>query len=70
LRLKNSLGLSRREQQLVGLIKRGLTNKEMASQLNLSEQTIKNHVHRMLRKLGAPDRLSILEVCQDAGFSC
>ena len=68
--LKTSLGLSRREQQLVGLIKRGLTNKEMASQLNLSEQTIKNHVHRMLRKLGAPDRLSILEVCQEVGLSC
>jgi two-component system NarL family response regulator len=68
LSLKNHLGLSRREQQLVGLIKRGLTNKEMASQLNLSEQTIKNHVHRMLRKLGAPDRLSILEVCQEVGL--
>ncbi len=69
LQLKNSLGLSRREQQLVGLIRRGLTNKEMASQLHLSEQTIKNHVHRMLRKLGAPDRLSIVEVCRDVGLS-
>src|SRR5580658_7768139 len=55
--LKNSLGLSRREQQLVGLIQQGLTNKEMASRLNLSEQTVKNHVHRMLRKLGAPDQI-------------
>jgi DNA-binding NarL/FixJ family response regulator len=69
LQLKTSLGLSRREQQLVGLIRRGLTNKEMANQLNLSEQTIKNHVHRMLRKLGAPDRLSIVEVCQEVGLS-
>jgi DNA-binding NarL/FixJ family response regulator len=68
LHLKNSLGLSRREQQLAGLIQQGLTNKEMASRLNLSEQTVKNHVHRMLRKLGAPDRLSIVEACRNEGL--
>jgi DNA-binding NarL/FixJ family response regulator len=67
--LKTTLGLSRREQQLVGLIREGLTNKEMASQLNLSEQTVKNHVHRILRKVGAPDRLSIVEVCRNVGLS-
>jgi DNA-binding NarL/FixJ family response regulator len=69
LHLKSSLGLSRREQQLVGLIQRGLTNKEMASSLNLSEQTVKNHVHRMLRKVGASDRLAIVEVCRDEGLN-
>jgi DNA-binding NarL/FixJ family response regulator len=66
--LKTSLGLSRREQQLVALIRQGLTNKEMATQLNLSEQTVKNHVHRILRKVGAPDRLSMVEVCRDVGL--
>jgi DNA-binding NarL/FixJ family response regulator len=70
LHLKTSLGLSRREQQLAGLIQQGLTNKEMASRLNLSEQTVKNHVHRMLRKLGAPDRLSIVEACRNEGLNC
>src|SRR5207248_11649832 len=40
---KHNLGLTRREQQLVQMIGRGLTNKEIASQLNLSEQTVKNH---------------------------
>jgi DNA-binding NarL/FixJ family response regulator len=69
MRIKTSFGLSRREQQLVGLIQQGLTNKEMAGQLNLSEQTIKNHVHRMLRKVGAPDRLAIAEVCRNADAS-
>jgi DNA-binding NarL/FixJ family response regulator len=69
LHFKNSLGLSRREQQLVGLIQQGLTNKEIASRLNLSEQTVKNHVYRMLRKLGAPDRLSLVEVCRNEGLS-
>lgn len=57
-------GLTRREQQLVPLIGRGLSNKEIANHLNLSEQTVKNHVHRMLRKVGVPDRLSVFEACQ------
>lgn len=59
--VKRELGLSRREQQLTQMISEGLTNKEIASQLNLSEQTVKNHVHRMLRKVGATDRLMIVE---------
>ena len=66
--VKASLGLSSREQQLVGLIGQGLTNKEIASQLNLSEQTVRNHVHRMLRKVGASDRLAVVELCRIQGL--
>ena len=62
LRVKSQLGLTRRQQQLVPLLAQGLTNKEIALQLNLSEQTIKNHVHRMLQKVGAEDRLSVVEM--------
>jgi DNA-binding NarL/FixJ family response regulator len=62
--IRHNLGLTRREQQLVHLISRGLTNKEIAAELNLSEQTVKNHIHRMLRKLGASDRLSAVELCR------
>src|SRR5579862_1256451 len=62
--LRRNLGLTRREQQLVHMIGRGLTNKEIATQLSLSEQTVKNHVHRMLRKLGANDRLAAVELCR------
>ncbi len=62
LSVKISTGLSRREQQLVPLIARGLTNKEIAMQLSISEQTVKNHIHRMLRKLGADDRLKVAEL--------
>jgi DNA-binding NarL/FixJ family response regulator len=65
--VNHNLGLTRREQQLVHMISRGLTNKEIASQLNLSEQTVKNHVHRMLRKLGANDRLAAVELCRLPG---
>ncbi len=57
-------GLTRRERQLVPLIGQGLSNKEIASQLSLSEQTVKNHIHRMLQKVGVPDRLSVFEACR------
>jgi two-component system, NarL family, response regulator DevR len=53
-------GLTRREQQLMEMLGRGLTNKEIAALLNLSEQTIKNHVHR--REFGVGDRLSAVEI--------
>jgi DNA-binding NarL/FixJ family response regulator len=65
---KSQLGLTRREQQLVQMISQGLSNKEIANQLNLSEQTVKNHIHRMLRKLGASDRMSAVEVCRVEGI--
>jgi len=65
--VRHGLGLTRREQQLVHMISDGLTNKEIAGQLNLSEQTVKNHIHRMLRKLGASNRLSAVELCRLPG---
>lgn len=64
---RNRFGLSWREQQLVGLIRLGLSNKEIATRLNLSEQTVKNHIHRMLQKAGACDRFDIVKRCQSQG---
>lgn len=60
-RVQRQLGLSRREQQVVHMISEGLTNKEIATRLGLSQQTVKNHIHRMSRKVGANDRLAIVE---------
>jgi two-component system response regulator DevR len=62
------LGLTRREQQLIPLVARGLTNKEIANHFSLSEQTVKNHLYRMKHKIGAEDRLSIVHVCRMQGF--
>jgi DNA-binding NarL/FixJ family response regulator len=62
------LGLTRREQQLIPLIAEGLTNKEIANRFCLSEQTVKNHLYRMKHKIGAEDRLGIVQVCQRQGF--
>ena len=64
---REKFGLSRREQQVVGVIRLGLSNKEIGSRLNLSEQTVKNYVHRILRKVGASDRLEILDRCRAEG---
>ena len=68
-RIKLELGLTRRQQQLVPLIAQGLTNKEIASHLNLSEQTVKNHIHRILRRVGASDRLQVIDLTRYRGVS-
>ncbi|HZR67183.1 MAG TPA: response regulator transcription factor [Terriglobales bacterium] len=65
---RRRLGLTNREQQLVGLISQGLTNKEIANRLQLAEQTVRNHVHRMLRKLGASHRLAVVDICRTEGI--
>jgi DNA-binding NarL/FixJ family response regulator len=59
---KMGLRLTRRQQELLPMVARGLTNKEIASHLNLSEQTVKNHIHRMLRRIGVNDRLQVIEI--------
>jgi DNA-binding NarL/FixJ family response regulator len=66
-RIKLELGLSRRQQQLVPLIAQGLTNKEIASHLNLSEQTVKNHIHAIMRRVGVRDRLQVIDVTRLSG---
>jgi len=48
--------LTQREQQILSRIANGNTNKQIARFFNISEQTIKNHVSAILRKLNANDR--------------
>jgi DNA-binding NarL/FixJ family response regulator len=49
-------GLSPRELEIAQLIERGLMNKEIAARLGIELPTVKNHVHRILEKLGAHRR--------------
>jgi len=63
------LGLSRREQQIVALLRERLTNKEIAWRFKLSEQTVKNHVHHILRKLGSVNRHEVVERCEKQVYS-
>jgi len=48
--------LSAREMEILTLITRGMSNKEIASRLGISHQTVKNHVTSILHKLGVNDR--------------
>lgn len=48
--------LSAREMEVLKHVTRGLSNKEIASSLGISHQTVKNHVTAILRKLGVSDR--------------
>jgi DNA-binding NarL/FixJ family response regulator len=54
--------LSPREQQLLPLIGQGLSNKEVATRLDISEQTVKNHLQRLKKKLGVPDRSGLMQL--------
>src|SRR5258707_972595 len=60
---------SQREQELVPLLARGASNKEIADQFCLSEQTVKNHLYRMKQKVGAANRLGIVHLCRSHGLN-
>ncbi len=48
--------LSDREMEVLACVVRGMSNKEIASMLGISHQTVKNHVTSILRKFGVEDR--------------
>lgn len=48
--------LTIRQRQLMELVAKGLTNKEIAAQLNLSEFTVRNHIHRILKQVDVTTR--------------
>ena len=51
--------LTRREREIAGLIARGLTNRQIAAALHISERTAENHVQHILAKLGLHTRTQI-----------
>lgn len=60
--------LSRREREVLHLLAEGLTNKEIARQLVVSERTIKFHVGSILAKLGVPNRAAAVRVALARGL--
>jgi DNA-binding NarL/FixJ family response regulator len=48
--------LSEREVDVLGLLAKGMTNKDVAAALFISRATVKSHIENILRKLGATDR--------------
>src|SRR5258707_13289680 len=61
--------LTLRQQQLVALVAKGLTNKEIASHLNLSEFTVRNHIHRILKQVDAGSRSEAVETIRAHGYA-
>ncbi len=53
---RDSPSLSKREIEVLELVARGLSNKQIAYTLDINETTAKNHVQHILQKLGAQDR--------------
>lgn len=56
-RLEPDAGLSDRERQVLVLVARGKSNREIATLLSLSVNTVKNHVHNILKKLHLSSRV-------------
>ena len=59
-------GLTRREGEVLKLIGQGMSNKEIARDLNLSLATVKHHVHHVLQKLGLPRRAQAMRRVREA----
>lgn len=53
----SEFGLTKRELEVLNLIARGATNREIAEQLFVSQGTVKNHVSSILNRLGLRDRM-------------
>ena len=60
--------LTKRETQILTYVAEGNTNKEIARILSISEQTIKNHVSAILRKLNANDRAHAVTLALHGGW--
>jgi DNA-binding NarL/FixJ family response regulator len=63
----DKMGLTLRQQKLMKLVAKGMTNKEIAEELHLSEYTVKNHMSRILKQLDAESRSEAVETVRECG---
>jgi DNA-binding NarL/FixJ family response regulator len=61
--------LSDRELEVLGLVAEGLTNRDIARRLFLSEHTVNRHVANILRKLGLPSRAAAASLAGRHGLA-
>lgn len=61
-------GLSLRETEVLQLVPTGLTNKEVARTLNISQFTVRNHLNHITQKLDATDRTEAIFIALQTGL--
>lgn len=59
-------GLTDREREILALIGEGLTNRQIGQRLFLAEKTVKNHISRLLAKLGVERRIQAAVIAAEA----
>ncbi|MBP5160470.1 MAG: response regulator transcription factor [Alphaproteobacteria bacterium] len=60
--------LSRRQKQVLGYLKDGLSNKQIAAKIGITEPTVKLHIHGLFHKLRATNRTQIIIKAQQLGI--
>ncbi len=65
---QQTLGITARELEILNLIARGLSNREIATQLFVSENTVKTHCARAFDKLGAARRTQAVQRGKELGL--
>ncbi|HYJ41776.1 MAG TPA: response regulator transcription factor [Steroidobacteraceae bacterium] len=68
LKVRETLGVSDREFEVLTLLAAGRSNKEIASQLNVSPNTIKTHVAKLFEKLEARRRTEAISRARELGM--
>lgn len=67
-RPRNPLGLTRQELRCLELVDRGLSNGAICERLEISPQTLKTHLKHAVRKLGADDRRTAVQIARREGL--
>jgi DNA-binding CsgD family transcriptional regulator len=67
-RKREELGITPRELEILGLVGQGLSNREIAGKLFVSENTVKTHCSRTFEKLGAKRRTQAVQLGRELGL--